>query len=397
MKITTIIGARPQFIKAAPVSRAIAEHNRLTEIIIHTGQHFDADMSDVFFKELNISRPDYNLGINSASHGAMTGRMLEKIEEILIKEKPDSVLVYGDTNSTLAGALATVKLHIPLAHVEAGLRSFNRKMPEEHNRVITDHCSDLLFCPTQMAVNNLQKEGFSNIANNGRLIDINFNRPLTTDNRLLVVNVGDTMYDAALQFSGIAQRSSTILKALGLRPKDYLLATVHRPYNTDIPENLQNILSAFFKIGEPIIFPVHPRTRQRIKELGLNNQQSETRNLQFIDPVGYLDMLVLEQNARLILTDSGGMQKEAYFFGIPCVTLRPETEWIETVEAGWNVVVGSDNSVIVEKTRTMQSPAQSERRMFGDGHAGKLIVQTLENSVLAGDLRTRIALKMENA
>jgi UDP-N-acetylglucosamine 2-epimerase len=323
MKITTIIGARPQFIKAAPVSRAIAEHNRLTEVIIHTGQHFDSDMSDVFFKELNIPKPDYNLGINSASHGAMTGRMLEKIEEILIKEKPDRVLVYGDTNSTLAGALAAVKLHIPIAHVEAGLRSFNREMPEEINRVLTDHCADILFCPTETAVNNLTNEGFTDIVNDGKLIesiDILFPNPYSLP---LVINVGDTMYDAVLQFSEIAGRQSTILEDLGIKSKEYLLATVHRPYNTDIPKNLENIISAFLEINEPIIFPVHPRTKQCLINSKFKTQNSKLR---CISPVGYLDMLILEQNAKAILTDSGGMQKEAYWFGVPCVTLRNETE-----------------------------------------------------------------------
>jgi len=376
MKICTIIGARPQFIKAAPVSRAIAEHNRLAEVIIHTGQHFDADMSDVFFKELDIPKPDYNLGINSASHGAMTGRMLEKIEEILIKEKADWVLVYGDTNSTLAGALAAVKLHIPIAHVEAGLRSFNREMPEEHNRVLTDHCADILFCPTQNAVDNLQAEGITNISSTAHQLKSSSAKELPRT----VALVGDTMYNAVLQFSEIAQRRSTILEDLGIKPKEYLLATVHRPYNTDIPDNLRNILAAFFEIGELIIFPIHPRTRQRIVEFGLGDPQSEIQNLKFIDPVGYLDMLVLEQNARLILTDSGGMQKEAYFFGIPCVTLRPETEWIETVEAGWNVVVGSDNSVIVKKALNMQPP-QAEGGIFGDGHAGERILGLLADAM----------------
>ena len=374
MKIVTIIGARPQFIKAAPVSLAIAEHNcftphtsHLTEIIIHTGQHFDTDMSDVFFKELNIPRPDYNLGINSASHGAMTGRMLEKIEEILIKEKPGWVLVYGDTNSTLAGALAAVKLHIPVAHVEAGLRSFNREMPEEHNRVLTDHCADILFCPTETAVNNLRNEGFTNIVTNpSPLIPNPYSLPLVT-------NVGDTMYDAVLQFSEIARRQSTILEDLGIKSKEYLLATVHRPYNTDIPENLQNILSAFLEIDEPIIFPVHPRTRQCLINL---NSKPKTQNLNIIPPVGYLDMLILEQSARAILTDSGGMQKEAYFFGVPCVTMRTETEWVETVEAGWNIVVGADRGKIVEAVRSFKTD-NHRPELYGDGRAAEKIVDVL--------------------
>ena len=395
MKIVTIIGARPQFIKAAPVSFAIAEYNRLsphisplTEIIIHTGQHFDADMSDVFFKELNIPRPDYNLGINSASHGAMTGRMLENIEEILIKEKPAWVLVYGDTNSTLAGALAAVKLHIPLAHVEAGLRSFNREMPEEHNRALTDHCTDVLFCPTETAVNNLRNEGFTNIVNDGKLVESIDPSLFAPHASPLTLNVGDTMYDAVLQFSEIAQRRSTILEDLGIKPKGYLLATVHRPYNTDIPENLQNILSAFLEINEPIIFPVHPRTRQKLNSLTVH----QLKNLKIISPVGYLDMLVLEQNARTILTDSGGMQKEAYFFGVPCVTMRTETEWMETVEAGWNIVVGADRAKIVEAVKSfkMDNPRPE---LYGDGRAAEKIMQSL----IAYELNNLRANQLENS
>jgi len=383
MKLASIVGARPQFIKAAPVSKALrkAGHH---EILVHTGQHYDYGMSKVFFEELGISEPDINLGVGSGTHGWQTGQMLMRIEEVLQAEKPDWVVVYGDTNSTLAGALAAVKLHIPLAHVEAGLRSFNREMPEEHNRVLTDHCSDLLFCPTQTAVHNLQKEGFSNIIKEGKLLDENFFKKQLSAPSFelspLVVNIGDTMYDSVLQFSEIAQKRSTILKDLGLKAKGYLLATVHRPYNTDISENLKSILNAFLEIGEPIIFPVHPRTRKRIKESGLLNPKSKIQNLKFIDPVGYLDMLVLEQNARVILTDSGGMQKEAYFFGVPCLTLRPETEWVETVEAGWNVVVGSEPSLIVQKALNMEPP-QAKRRMFGDGCAGQRILHLLENTI----------------
>ena len=385
MKIATIIGARPQFIKAASVNRAIAEYNRLTshssrftEVIIHTGQYFDADMSDIFFKELDIPKPDYNSGINSASHGAMTGRMLEKIEEILIKEKPDRVLVYGDTNSTLAGALAAVKLHIPIAHVEAGLRSFNREMPEEHNRVLTDHCADILFCPTETAVNNLKTEGITSSAKELTSLSPH-QRPRT------VALVGDTMYDAVLQFSEIASQQSTILEKLGLKSKEYLLATVHRPYNTDIPENLQNILTAFLEINEPIIFPAHPRTRKLLNDLKLNtkqhiystqNSKPNTKNLKLISPLGYLDMLMLEKNARIILTDSGGMQKEAYFFGVPCVTMRTETEWVETVQAGWNVVVGADREKIINAVRSFKT-GNLRPEFYGDGRAAENIVKIL--------------------
>ena len=376
MKVLSIVGARPQFIKAAPVGKALRAAGH-TEVLVHTGQHYDDGMSAIFFRELEISEPDYNLGVGSGPHGWQTGQMLMRIEEVLLAEKPDWVLVYGDTNSTLAGALATCKLHIPLAHVEAGLRSFNREMPEEHNRVLTDHCSDLLFCPTQTAVDNLAREG------------------ITQGVRL----VGDTMYDAVLQFAEIALQRSTILQDLGLRPKGYLLATVHRPYNTDVSENLRSILAAFAEIEEPIIFPIHPRTRQRIVEFGLDNPQSfdgvysercrtaqdksAIRNPKLIEPVGYLDMLVLEQHARMILTDSGGMQKEAYFFGVPCVTLRPETEWVETVESGWNVVVGASRMEIVCAITSRNWPQTTPPAVFGDGRAAHRIVTRLNGGTIS--------------
>jgi len=359
MKIVTIVGARPQFIKAAPVNRAIRDHNdkeknpRITEVLVHTGQHYDHGMSQIFFDELDISEPDLNLGVGSGTHGWQTGQMLVRIEKVLLEEKPDYVLVYGDTNSTLAGALAAAKLHIPLAHVESGLRSFNREMPEEHNRVIADHCSDLLFCPSQTAVDNLAREG---ILNGVHL-------------------VGDTMYDAVLQFAAIARKRSTILNDLKLEAKTYLLTTIHRPYNTDIPENLQNILSAFAEIGEVIVFPVHPRTQKKIAELE-NCFKQDLGNIKMIEPVGYLDMLVLEENARLILTDSGGMQKEAYFFGVPCITLRPETEWVETVETGWNVVVGADTSTIVGGyQKAINSQPTNRPNIYGNGAASLDVVR----------------------
>jgi len=333
MKILTVIGARPQFIKAAPVSKALraAGHE---EFLVHTGQHYDHALSQIFFDEMGIPEPDVNLNVGSGSHGKQTGEMLIRLEEVMLEQKPDRVLVYGDTNSTLAGALAACKLHIPVAHVEAGLRSFNRSMPEEHNRVLTDHCADLLLCPSQTAVNQLKKEGIE------RGVHL----------------VGDTMYDAILQFADVAHRKSTILRDLDLKPKGYLLATVHRPYNTDNPDALRCILEAFATVGEPVIFPVHPRTRNKIAEFSLQNMQSAP-GLRCIDPVGYLDMLMLEQNARMILTDSGGMQKEAYFFKVPCVTLRPETEWVETVDAGWNVLAGSDPRRIAEAVHTFPAPA----------------------------------------
>jgi UDP-N-acetylglucosamine 2-epimerase len=281
--------------------------------------------------------------------------MLVRIEEVLLEEKPDFVVVYGDTNSTLAGALAAVKLHIPVAHVEAGLRSFNREMPEEHNRVLADHCADVLFCPTQTAVDNLAREGVTNG----------------------VYLVGDTMYDAVLQFAAIAKKSSTILQDLKLEPKSYLLTTIHRPYNTDIPDNLRNIFQAFAEIGEVIVFPVHPRTRKKLAELE-DRFQHGLINIKMIEPVGYLDMLVLEENARMILTDSGGMQKEAYFFGVPCITLRPETEWLETVETGWNVLGGSDTgSIVAAYDRLVGSSPGSRPSLYGDGRASLEVVRYL--------------------
>lgn len=354
MKVISIVGARPQFIKAAPVSKALREASH-QEFLMHTGQHYDYGMSQVFFEELGISEPDVNLEVGSGPHGWQTGQMLIQIEDVLLAEKPDWVLVYGDTNSTLAGALAACKLRLPLAHVEAGLRSFNREMPEEHNRVLTDHCSDLLFCPTQTAVDNLAREG------------------ITQGMHL----VGDTMYDAVLQFTEVARERSTILQDLGLKPKEYLLATVHRPYNTDVSENLRDILTAFVETGERVVFPVHPRTRQRIAEFGLEDMLTcQHSNVRLIAPVGYLDMLTLEQHARLILTDSGGMQKEAYFFAVPCVTLRPETEWVETVQVGWNLVVGAEPRYIFEAINSQAWP-ESRPPLFGNGNSAYQIVEIL--------------------
>ena len=355
MKVVSIVGARPQFIKAAPVSRELRRQH--TEVLVHTGQHYDDEMSAVFFQELGIREPNYSLEVGSGSHGWQTGLMLARVEEVLLAEQPDWVLVYGDTNSTLAGALAAVKLHILVAHVEAGLRSFNREMPEEHNRVLTDHCADLLFCPTRTAVDNLAKEGIT------RWVHL----------------AGDVMYDAALQFGALARERSTILNDLGLLPKRYLLATVHRPYNTDDPDRLQSILEAFVEIGEPIVFPVHPRTRRCMAEFGLDSLPAfRCSNVQFVEPVGYLDMLMLEQHARLILTDSGGVQKEAYFFAVPCVTLRPETEWVETVDAGWNVVVDTDQERIVWAAGGRVWPDGTPPLVFGDGCASEKMVRLLE-------------------
>jgi UDP-N-acetylglucosamine 2-epimerase len=355
MNVLSIVGARPQFIKAAPVSRALAAAG-CREYLVHTGQHYDYLMSDIFFDELGMQPPALNLQIGSGSHGKQTGQMLIGIEEAILQQQPDWVLVYGDTNSTLAGALAAAKLRVPLAHVEAGLRSFNRAMPEEHNRVLTDHCADLLFCPTQTAVDLLAREG------------------ITQGVHL----VGDTMVDAVLQAADVARTRSEIVAHLGLQAQHYLLATIHRPYNTDIPANLAGIVQAFCDLAEPLVFAVHPRTRQRLADLGLDKQLAEAAHVQVIDPVGYLDMLQLERQARLILTDSGGIQKEAYIFAVPCVTLRPETEWIETVEAGWNVLVDADPVRLRAAVCEQQWPQTPPPPVFGDGTASRRIVALLQ-------------------
>jgi UDP-GlcNAc3NAcA epimerase len=335
MKLLTIVGARPQFIKAAMVSRAIAEHNQqpgreeIKEIIIHTGQHYDTNMSEIFFRELNIPAPEVNLNIGSGSHGDTTGRMLAAIEIELMNRRPDWLLVYGDTNSTLAGALAAAKLHIPVAHVEAGLRSFNRGMPEEVNRVLTDHVSDLLFCPTKTAVSNLANEGIT----------------------AGVYNVGDVMYEAALIFGDMAEKKSTILDKHCLTPGQYALATVHRAENTDDDTRLAGIMEGISYAGNtlcPVVLPLHPRTRQALNRVGYAiSEKSEKNGIIFIDPVSFLDMVMLEKHSKLILTDSGGVQKEAYFHGVRCITLREETEWVETVEAGWNQLAGPKTDLII--------------------------------------------------
>ena len=351
MRIASIVGARPQFVKAAPVSRAIRRHNE--EVLIHTGQHYDEAMSDVFFQVLDIPKPDYNLDVGSGSHARQTGEMLIKVEEVLEREDPDLVLVYGDTNSTLAGALAAAKLLLPVGHVEAGLRSFNRRMPEELNRIVADHLSTLLFCPTQTAVENLEKEGIEKG----------------------VHLVGDVMYDVALA-SAQEARKRDIGRQLGLKPKGYILATVHRPGNVDEREPLESILRAFRECGETVVFPAHPRTRKRMQEFGLDT--GFPASVRVVDPVDYLDFLALLIGAKKVATDSGGVQKEAYFFGVPCITLRDETEWIETVEDGWNAVVGTDTEDVVDAIRNF-NPEGTKSKSFGDGHAAEKIAELLES------------------
>jgi len=347
MHILTIVGARPQFIKAAPVCFALRDAG-IRETLVHTGQHYDAQMSDIFFVEMGIPRPHYNLGVGSGSHGAQTAKMLSGIEELLMKEKPDQVLVYGDTNSTLAGALAACKLHIPVAHVEAGLRSYNKTMPEEHNRILTDHCANHLFCPTENAVQNLAKEGIGEG----------------------VCLVGDTMYDAVLMFSEKAERCSTVLDRLSLHSKAYYLVTVHRPYNTDDECSMRILIEAFGQMEGVVVFPVHPRTRARIADFRL----ALPSNLLVTDPVGYLDMLVLQRHARVVLTDSGGIQKEACFVGTPCVTLRSETEWVETVQSGWNILAwGSAESILHAMAKQKSGGERLPLLAYGDGCAAPRI------------------------
>jgi UDP-GlcNAc3NAcA epimerase len=351
VKIVSIVGARPQFIKAAPLSRALRASLAHTEVLVHTGQHYDEAMSAVFFDELDIPLPEHNLGIGSGPHGAQTGRMLARLEKVLLDERPERVLLYGDTNSTLAGALAAAKLNIAIAHVEAGLRSFNRRMPEEINRVLADHVSELLLCPSQVAVDNLAAEGITRG----------------------VYLVGDVMADALAYAAERARERSNILARLELAERGYLLATVHRAENTDDEARLRAILAAFAEIGEPIVFPIHPRTAKKIEAFDLKSTCG-VHNLKFIEPLGYLDMVRLEQSARLILTDSGGIQKEAYWLGRPCVTLRDETEWVETVQAGWNTLVGADTDRIVKTVRSF-SPPSTRLPLYGDGHAAERIVK----------------------
>lgn len=357
----TIVGARPQFVKAATVSRAIAAHNEagrdpvIEEKLVHTGQHYDDNMSAVFFEELEIPRPAYNLGVGSGTHGEQTGRMLERIEQVLLSEKPDLTLVYGDTNSTLAGALAAVKLHIPVAHVEAGLRSFVRTMPEEINRVLTDHVCDLLFCPTPTAVANLAREG----------IDKGVHR------------VGDVMYDSTLFYAQkVTPREQDMLRRLGIAAKSFDLATVHRAENTDSRERLSDIFEAFDEIATPacpVVVPLHPRTVKYVQQYGLRVRDA----VRIIEPASYLEMVVLEKNARRILTDSGGVQKEAYFLGVPCVTLREETEWVETVEAGWNILAGSDKRAIVAAVNAPAPAASRDNGLYGNGDSATRICELL--------------------
>jgi UDP-GlcNAc3NAcA epimerase len=354
MRVLTVVGARPQFIKAAPVSRALRRHHE--EFLLHTGQHYDDSMSEVFFRQLEIPPPDRNLGVGSGPHGAQTAAMLAGVEAVALDWRPDCVLVYGDTNSTLAAAMAAAKLRIPVAHVEAGLRSYDRRMPEEINRVVTDHLASTLLCPTVNAAANLAREGVVEG----------------------VQVVGDVMLDAFAHNREIASHSSSILLELGIDRYGYQLLTIHRAENADRPEALAAILSGVGAAGRRVVFPVHPRTRAALAEMRVPVPE----NVMVIDPVGYLEMLVLEENAEVIVTDSGGVQKEAYFAGRPCVTVRDRTEWTETVESGWNVVVGTDPVRIAGAMREFR-PTRPRPDVFGDGHAAERIVQALSPSRVA--------------
>ncbi len=353
MKIASVIGVRPQFIKASVVSRELRK--KYEELLIHTGQHYDYQMNKIFFDQLNIPEPNYHLDIGSGSHGYQTGEMLKKIEAVLIKEKPDIVITYGDTNSTISGALAASKLHIKTAHIESGLRSFDRSMPEEINRILTDHCSDLLFCPTENAVENLKKEG----------IEEN------------VYLSGDVMVDSLLSNKEIAESKSTILDDLGLKSKEYIVATIHRASNTDNEQNLKNIVDALSELNETVVFPLHPRTEKSLKIYGLYDKLKTSVILS--EPLGFFEFIKLMSHSKILLTDSGGIQKEAYVLKVPCITLRENTEWIETVKDGWNVLVGSNKEEITRMATEFHPLLERHRNRFGNGNASKNIVSTIDN------------------
>ena len=396
MKILTILGARPQFIKAGSVSREIAKHKEIEEVIVHTGQHYDANMSDIFFDEMQIPKPNYFLGIGGKSHGAMTGQMIEKIEEVALKENPDWIMVYGDTNSTLAGAIVASKLHIKLAHIEAGLRSFNMKMPEEVNRILTDRVSTILFCPTDTAMKNLKAEGFP--------------FSLTTNHQQLITNVGDVMQDGAMFYRHLAKMPKEVASLWSLvssedskkqnlqtinqkqktinqkqKTKNYILCTIHRAENTDDETRLKSIFEALNEIAKEkqIILPLHPRTKKLLENLQTKNQKLLTKNLTIIDPVGYLEMVWLIDNCDFVMTDSGGLQKEAYFFEKQCITLRDETEWVELVECGANRLVGADKEKIVSSYQLLVSSENSKNHklwtkdLYGGGKASENIIKEL--------------------
>lgn len=373
MKILTIIGARPQIIKAVALSRAIKNHfaSSIQEVIVHTGQHYDSNMSQVFFNELGIPAPNYNLGVGSASHGQQTAQMIGGIEEILQKEKPNYIILYGDTNSTLAGAIAASKIHVPIVHIEAGLRSFNKSMPEEVNRIMCDHVSSLLFTPTKTGYQNLLNEGF------GENI-----KPFTIDNPGLF-HCGDIMYDNSMFFANLAEEKTQILCSLGIKKKNYFLTTIHRNDNTDNFNRLQSIFETLLEITREkniqIILPLHPRTKKKMEALSINirEQLNLNPNIHIIPPVSFLEMITLEKNAQLVITDSGGVQKEAYYFHKPCIILRPETEWVEIIELGAGILVDANKEKIIDAVNILLNKKIDFPSIYGDGNAANFICQTL--------------------
>jgi UDP-GlcNAc3NAcA epimerase len=376
MKIITIIGARPQIIKAAAISRAIHTHfkDQITELIVHTGQHYDDNMSAIFFSEMGIPEADYNLSVGSGNHGAQTANMMEGIETILLKERPDALLVYGDTNSTLAGALAAAKIHIPVVHIEAGLRSYNKSMPEEINRITCDHCSTLLFSPTNQGISNLVKEGFSTTIHSKASID-----------HPLVFKTGDIMFDNSMYFSSIANEKQGLVEKLELTPGEFILCTIHRDSNTDKPEHLNQIIRGLLQIqrisNQVLVLPLHPRTRKKMTELlepAVAEELQDNSRIQVIDPAGFLDMISLESNCSLVITDSGGVQKEAFFFKKPCIILREQTEWVEIVENGNALLVGSSEEKLIEAYQQLTIKKDfTYPPFFGDGHASEEICRLM--------------------
>ena len=357
MKIVTVIGARPQFIKAALMSKALKKIG-VQEILINTGQHYDYNMSKRMFEDLDMEEPCYDLGIGSMKQVEQVAAMMEKIAPILAKENPDMVLVYGDTNSTLAGALAAAKMNIKLAHIEAGLRSFDNSMPEEINRIITDRVSSILFCPTQTAFKNLKKEGIAEG----------------------VYNVGDVMYELAVNMASKSAGNTLLLNSLGIEPKQYILVTVHRSATTDSKDRMFSIVKSLCKIKDTVVFPMHPRTRKMLRQFSLYKKLKESKNIKILEPVGYLDMILLEKNAKKIITDSGGVQKEAYFFKVPCITLRDSTEWPETLGGGWNRLVGTDWKNITAETRSHRAPS-AYRSHYGNGTTSTQIAAIIKGAL----------------
>jgi len=373
MKILTIIGARPQIIKAAALSRAINKHfsSSIQEVIVHTGQHYDTNMSQVFFDELGIPAPNYNLEVGSASHGEQTAQMISGIEKILQIEKPDYIILYGDTNSTLAGAIAASKIHIPIVHIEAGLRSFNKSMPEEVNRILCDHVSTFLFTPTKTGYQNLLNEGFKE------------NLGVFTPDNPGIFHCGDVMYDNSLFFADIVEEKTSILSDLDVLNNQFILATIHRDHNTDNPLHLESIFEAIVDIALEkniqVVLPLHPRTKKKMESLPmeLREQLNGNANILIIPPVSFIEMIALEKNAQLIITDSGGVQKEAYYFHKPCVILRPETEWVEIIEAGTGILAGAEKEKIINAVKLLLNKSLAFPSIYGDGKAAEFICQKL--------------------